>query len=129
MCVGAVVVHEGRLLLVERGRGAGVGLWAVPGGRVELGETLSDAVVRELYEETGLRGTVERSLGWVERIGGGHHFVILDYLVRVVDGSSARAGDDAAALAWVPLAEVRHRPGLVPGLVAFLEEHGVISAA
>jgi ADP-ribose pyrophosphatase YjhB (NUDIX family) len=126
LCVGAVVVHADRLLLVERGRGAGVGLWSVPGGRVELGETMDAAVVRELEEETGLRGSAERVLGWVERIDGGYHFVIVDYLVRVDDVRDAHAGDDAAALAWVPLDEVRTRPGVVPGLVEFLEEHGIL---
>ena len=127
LCVGAVVVHDGRLLLIERGRGAGVGLWAVPGGRVETGETMARATERELFEETGLRGQVERCLGWVERISAEHHFVIVDFLVRLDGPDTATAGDDAAAVAWVPLAEVRHRPGLVDGLVAFLDEHGVLS--
>lgn len=126
LCVGAVVVHDGRLLLVERGRGAGVGLLSVPGGRVELGETMAAAVVRELAEETGLAGRVERELGWVERIGGGHHFVIVDFLVAVDDVAGAVAGDDAAALVWLPLDAVRAEPGVVAGLVEFLDGGGVL---
>ena len=114
LCVGASVVHEDRLLLVERGRGPGVGLWSVPGGRVELAE------------ETGLDGTVDRVVGWVERIDAGHHFVIVDYLVRIIDPSPARAGDDAASLRWVALAELRRLPDVVPGLVDFLDEHGLL---
>lgn len=127
LCVGAVVVHDGALLLVERGRGAGVGLLSVPGGRVELGETMADAVVRELAEETALAGRVVRELGWVERIGGGHHFVIVDFLVEVDDVTPARAGDDAAALAWVPLDAVADEPRMVPGLVEFLASAGVLA--
>ena len=126
LCVGAVVVHDGRLLLIRRGRGPGVGLWSVPGGRVEGGETMAEAVVRELAEETGLDGVVGRPVGWVERIDAEHHFVIVDYLVQVRDAATARAGDDASAVLWVPLADVRTLPGLVDGLVAFLDEHGVL---
>ncbi len=126
LCVGAVVVEDGRLLLVERGRGAGVGLWSVPGGRVDVGETLAAAVVRELLEETGLVGRVVRELGWVERIDADHHFVIVDFLVDVDAGAVARAGDDAASLDWVALDDVRALRGIVPGLVEFLDQHGVL---
>ena len=63
VAVGAIVVHDGCLLLVQRGRGAGAGKWAPPGGRVEFGETLVDAVVREVREETGHRGPRRRARG------------------------------------------------------------------
>ena len=126
LCVGAVVVDAGRLLLVQRGRGVGIGAWSVPGGRVEVGEAMADAVRRELYEETGLRGRVVRHLGWVERIGAEAHFVIHDYLVAVGDPGAATAGDDAAAVQWVPLDVVGDLPGLAPGLAGFLRDHAVI---
>ena len=126
VCVGAVVVHDGTLLLIERGRGAGIGSWSIPGGRVELGETLEAAARRELLEETALVARDAHPIGVVERISDEWHFVIHDFLVTVEDPQLARAGDDAAAIEWVPLSEVRSRPGIVPGLVAFLAENGVL---
>jgi ADP-ribose pyrophosphatase YjhB (NUDIX family) len=126
LCVGAVVTADGRLLLVQRGRGAGIGLWSIPGGRVELGEPMAAAVVRELREETGLAGRVVRHLGWVERLVEGAHFVIHDYLVDVDDPGEAVAADDAAAVRWVPVGDVAATPGLAPGLLAFLREHAIV---
>jgi ADP-ribose pyrophosphatase YjhB (NUDIX family) len=125
VCVGAVVVDGDRLLLVQRGRGPGVGSWSVPGGRVEAGETLAEAVVRELQEETGLDGRCGPFIGWVERIDGDHHFVILDFSVTVT-GGQLRAGDDAAAARWVSVTDVGSWPPVVPGLVDFLVTHGVV---
>jgi mutator protein MutT len=125
VCVGAIVVDDGRLLLVRRGHGPAAGWWSVPGGRVEPGETLAEAVVRELAEETGLEGVCERLVGWVERIGEDHHFVILDFAVTLLESRAPVAGHDAAEAAWVPLGEVSEQR-LVDGLAEFLHEHGVI---
>jgi 8-oxo-dGTP diphosphatase len=122
LCVGAVVVADGRLLLVRRGRPPGLGQWSVPGGRVEAGERLADAVVRETVEETGIEVACGDLLGWVERIDEQHHFVILDFACEVVGGSDPVAGDDASEARWVPLGEVPGLP-LVAGLLAFLEPH------
>ena len=72
---------------------------------------------------------MQLELGWVERIDAEHHFVIVDFLVDVADVAPARAGDDAASLRWVPLVELRHEPGLVPGLVRFLDDAGVLPPA
>jgi 8-oxo-dGTP diphosphatase len=126
VCVGAVAVDDGRLLLVRRGRGPAQGKWSVPGGRVERGETVGEAVVRELAEETGMEGLCGPLLGWVERIDDEHHFVILDFVVEVIDGGEPVAGDDAAEAAWVPLEEVAEMTNLVDGLAEFLHEHGVL---
>lgn len=130
VCVGAIAIHDGRLLLIRRGHGPGAGEWSVPGGRVEGGETLVEAVVRELLEETGVEAVCDRLVGWAERIGDGisgdHHYVILDFAVTVLEPSTVRAGTDAAEVEWVPVDEVADRP-LVEGLADFLHEHGVIS--
>ncbi|HEV7887505.1 MAG TPA: NUDIX domain-containing protein [Acidimicrobiales bacterium] len=126
VCVGAVAVDNERLLLVRRGRGAAAGFWSVPGGRVEAGETLAEAVVREVLEETGVEGVCDRFLGWVERISDEHHYVILDFVVEVLEGRDPVAGDDAAEALWVPLPEVADYP-LVDGLAEFLHEHGILA--
>ncbi len=125
LCVGAIAVDEGRLLLVRRGRGPAAGVWSVPGGRVEAGETLAEAVLRELAEETALEGVCDELIGWVERMGPDHHFVILDFRVTVLEPRDPRAGDDAVEAEWVALDEVGHRQ-LADGLAEFLHEHGIV---
>ena len=123
--MGAVAVADGRLLLIRRGHGPAAGEWSVPGGRVEAGETLAEAVVRELAEETGLEAVCDDLVGWVERIGEDHHFVILDFEATPLDGGEPRPGDDAADVAWVALHEVAELD-VVDGVVEFLADHGVI---
>jgi len=125
VAVGAVCIHLEQLLLVRRGRGAAQGQWSVPGGRVELGETLHEAVVRETAEETGLEVVVDRFLGWVERLGETYHYVILDFAVTALDPARPLvAGDDAAEAAWVPVPELSELR-LVGGLHEFLRDVGV----
>jgi 8-oxo-dGTP diphosphatase len=126
LAVGAVVVRDGRLLLVRRGRGVAVGRWALPGGRVEPGERLADAVVRELAEETGLAGVAGELVGIAERVGEGHHYVICDYRVAVPPDAAAVAGDDAAALTWATLDDLDGLD-LVDGMLGFLADHGVLA--
>jgi mutator protein MutT len=125
VCVGAVAVDEGRLLLIRRGQEPGAGEWSVPGGRVEFGETLAEAVVRELLEETGLEGVCGELVGWVERIDERFHHVILDFHTDVLDPGPVVAGGDAVEARWVPLHEVSELR-LVAGLTEFLADNGVI---
>ena len=125
VCVGAVAVDAGRLLMVRRGRGPAAGDWSLPGGRVEPGETLAEAVVRELEEEAGIEGVCGPMIGWVERIDDDHHFVILDFTVDVLEGTEPVAGDDATEARWVDLAEISDL-NVVAGLLEFLHEHGII---
>ena len=125
VCVGAVVVVDDDLLLIRRGRGAAQGEWSVPGGRVQPGEALAEAVVRELAEETGLEGICEDLVGWAERIGDDHHYVILDFRVTLLERVEPTAGDDAAEARWVPLADVAEL-NLVEGLAEFLHDHGIV---
>jgi ADP-ribose pyrophosphatase YjhB (NUDIX family) len=106
VAVGAVIVQQDRLLLVERARDPGIGRWAVPGGRVEPGETLAEAARREVLEETGLEVSIG-DIAWVgDSIGPGDppawHFAIVDFWATPTGGSLTAAGD-AAAAEWVPI--------------------------
>ena len=93
------------VLLVERGRNPLKGFWSLPGGLVETGETLEQAVAREVREETGLRVKPVRLFEIFERImrdaqgRAEYHYVLADYLCRVVGGKLC-AGDDTTRVAW-----------------------------
>ena len=125
-CVGAVVVHDGRLLVVQRGHEPGRGLWSVPGGRVEDGETVAAACAREVLEETGLVVEVGALVGTVERPSPeGATYVIDDLECRVVGPSSATAGDDADDVRWVTRDELEALP-VVDLLLDTLDGWGVL---
>lgn len=128
LAVGAVVHDDaGRLLLVLRGREPSAGLWSIPGGKVEAGETREAAVRREVLEETGLVVEVLDAVGVVERpTVDGRTFEIHDYTARLVsEPGAARADDDAEDLGWFGPAEVRAL-SCVPGLVEALESWGLL---
>ncbi|HEY4176999.1 MAG TPA: NUDIX hydrolase [Kofleriaceae bacterium] len=128
---GIVFDPEGRVLLVERGTPPGVGLWSVPGGKLEGNETLAQAVAREVREETGLIVEVGPLSCVVESLGdadlGDRHFVILDYLARVI-GGKLNAGTDAANARFVPPPDLFKLP-LTDGLGVVLERARVQFAA
>lgn len=109
VAVGAVIVEDDRLLLVERTGPPAPGRWAVPGGRVETGETLAEAVRREAVEETGLVVDVGEVAWLGESIGTGTppgwHFVIVDFWATRLSGT-LRAASDAGRAAWVPIKEL-----------------------
>jgi ADP-ribose pyrophosphatase YjhB (NUDIX family) len=104
--VGAVIIHEGRALLVRRDTEPLKGEWSIPGGVLELGETLHQAVRREALEETGLEVEPGEVLEVFDSIFADkqgrtqYHYVLVDYLCRVLSGE-ASAGSDVSAVQWV----------------------------
>lgn len=107
--VGAVIVQDGRVLLVKRGRDPMKGHWTLPGGVLEVGESLAEGVAREIREETGLEVEVLELVELLDRIHREDgrvrfHYVIADYLCRVT-GGELQAASDADAVRWVERAE------------------------
>jgi ADP-ribose pyrophosphatase YjhB (NUDIX family) len=103
--VGGVVVHDNRVLLVQRGREPLKGDWSIPGGLIDVGESLRDAVIREVKEETGLDVEPVELIELLDRIYREdervrYHYVIADYLCRVIGGALG-AASDADAVRWV----------------------------
>jgi 8-oxo-dGTP diphosphatase len=104
--VGAIIIYRGRVLMVERGREPLKGLWSLPGGVLETGETLAAGIVREVREETGLEIQPLRIFEVFERIHRDrrgrteYHYVLIDYLCRVI-GGSLQPADDAVRAEWV----------------------------
>jgi 8-oxo-dGTP diphosphatase len=109
--VGGVVISNGRALLIRRGGPPLEGQWSIPGGMLEVGETLIEGVRRELGEETGIEVRVGELIEVFERInrdGGGkarYHFVVVDYLCEAIRGE-ARAGSDVTDVAWASPSEL-----------------------
>ena len=109
--VGGVVIRDGRTLLVRRGSAPLEGEWSVPGGMLELGETIVEGVQRELLEETAIEVRVLDLIEVFERVTRDeagklkYHFVILDYLCEAVRGE-AQAGSDVTAVAWARESEL-----------------------
>ncbi len=129
----AVILEGERILLVERGHEPYRGYWGMPGGAVELGETVAEALRREVLEETGLDVEVGALVTYRDAVARrtdgsyAYHYVIMYHLARVT-GGILRAGDDAARAAWVPLADLPSFR-LVPGLAQVLGEALALLAA
>jgi ADP-ribose pyrophosphatase YjhB (NUDIX family) len=125
-CVGAVTRDDlGRLLLIKRGHEPGRGLWSLPGGRVEPGESDAQALIRELREETGLSVEPGELIGNVRLPGAMRAaFDVYDYLATVT-GGTLQAGDDAADVRWASAADLT-RLELTEGLLDTLTGWGVL---
>lgn len=124
---GACILREGKLLLIRRGAEPGKGRWSIPGGLVELGENVEDAMVREVKEEVGLDVKAVKlvdvfdsltldDLGRVQ-----YHFVVVNFLVRLV-GGRLHTADDVTESKWVPLDEVE-KYELTRSFRTFFEKH------
>jgi len=125
--VGAVIKDgSGRLLLIKRGHEPGKGLWSIPGGRIEAGESDAAALVREVREETGLVVAPGRLIGSVLRPSGSDEsvFDIRDYAASVIGGALV-AGDDADDAVWAGPAELDTLP-LAAGLLDALRSWGAV---
>jgi 8-oxo-dGTP diphosphatase len=112
--VSVCVVQAGRVLLTQRARPPFENLWSLPGGHVKRGESLRDAALRELKEETGINARLGEIIGWNEVIGPEKHIVIAVFTARFESGEAV-AADDAKAVRWVDHREI-DRFELTPGL-------------
>ncbi len=123
--VGAIILKRSSILLVERGRSPLKGLWSLPGGVLETGETLTDGLCREILEETGLHVRplfVHEIFERILRDSDGraeYHYVLVDYVCKVVSGELAPA-DDVSRVAWVPRRMLEKYP-LTEGTLEVIE--------
>jgi len=110
--VGAIIFQGDRILMAQRGKPPLLGWWSLPGGALETGEALADAVAREVLEETGLVVKPLRVFEIFERIlrdAAGvpeYHYVLIDYVCEAI-GGELRAGDDVCRVEWMRLEELR----------------------
>jgi ADP-ribose pyrophosphatase YjhB (NUDIX family) len=111
--------------MVKRGRGPNAGRWAVPGGKVDYGESMREAAVREVREETGIEVELDEVVWVGDALGPGDppawHYTLVDFSARMT-GGTLRASDDAEEVAWVPLEDVLDLPvtPTMPALIAVL---------
>ena len=127
--VGVLLIQADALLLIRRGHPPDQGKWSLPGGRLEWGETLTEAARREIREETGLDVSIGEMAGVVDLIiregdTVAFHYVILNYFATITAGTP-RPGDDADAVQWVPLARLPEWD-VSPSLRDFLRQRQLI---
>jgi len=112
--IGAVIIHDKKILLIKRASEPGKGKWSIPGGLIELGETIDETVTREVKEESNLDVEVYRLVDVVDNITRDekgkikYHYVILDFLTKLKnkDVSKLKPAEDAVDARWVPFEEV-----------------------
>jgi 8-oxo-dGTP diphosphatase len=129
--VGAVIVEKGRVLLITRGKAPLLGEWSIPGGMLELGETLREGAEREALEETGLVVRAGDLLGVFDRIVPDetqrtlYHYVLIDFLCEIISGNVLAAGD-ASDARWFTLADLSDLS--LPGETLKVLEMGIAKA-
>lgn len=122
VAVGGVIFDDkDRVLLVKRKNPPNQGMWAIPGGKVKFGETLDEAIKRELKEETSLEVKPTKLLAIVEIIKEGFHYVILDYICEVI-GGELKPASDALDARFLSLEEIK-REKVSPSTVEMLEKY------
>lgn len=110
--VGAVLIHNGKILIEKRKNEPGRGKWSIPGGLVELGEKAEETVIREVKEETNLAVSRPQLIDVVDNVETDetgdvrYHYIIVDYFVKIESGL-LKAASDAAELRWVTFDEVK----------------------
>ncbi|UCD71771.1 MAG: NUDIX hydrolase [Syntrophobacterales bacterium] len=122
--VGAIIIKGEEVLLARRGRDPGYGEWSIPGGGVKLGETLRDAVIREVREEVNLAIRVGEVVEVLERIFHDpkgrvqYHYVLVDFLCEYLSGEG-NPSSDALEVRWVPISEIPHHclPGMTKNVI------------
>jgi len=125
--VAAIIVENGKMLLIKRGSEPAAGKWSIPGGVVELGETIKEALTREVMEECGLKIKILKLIDVVDNIirdADGRirfHYVILEFLARPLKGE-IKASSDALEVKWVPIEEVE-KYNITNTLRKFLKKH------
>lgn len=124
IAVGGVVVKDGKLLMIRRGNDPGKGLWSIPGGRLDRGEYIVDAVAREVKEETGLDVEVRELLGILE-VPGDPHYVILDHVAAYSGDAEPTPGGDVDAVEWVSFEDIDNRE-CTPRLLETLRSWGAL---
>ena len=109
-CVGVVCLRGPQVLLIRRGKPPRMGEWSIPGGRMEMGETVAAAALRELREETGVEAELLGLIEVLDHISEHGHAVLIDFAARWTAGEPVR-GDDAAEAAFVDIEEACVRVG------------------
>jgi 8-oxo-dGTP diphosphatase len=113
--IGAIVIKEGKVLMIKRAAKPNQNLWAIPGGMLELGETLQEGAEREIFEETGIRikaGNPIYTFDFMERDSDGQlhfHYIIIDLEATYLEGEVA-AADDALDACWMSPEDCQCRP-------------------
>jgi ADP-ribose pyrophosphatase YjhB (NUDIX family) len=123
-CASGLIVHDGKVLVIQRGKDPYKGYWSLPSGGIEPGERLRDTVKREVFEETGLVVEVGAIAGYREEVEPGNYYVIPAFFCRII-GGELRAGDDAAVAEFVDPLEVAQRQ-IVPALLDVFRDAGLL---